>query len=727
MVSKINILFKDNRNELETFWTINKGGAIKQIGDEIMLSGEPFTIHHDFYPESCLMDCNMELDFVPSRGPIYVDASPFYIVLDDEHHFSAISRTVGGNYLAHSDQLRIVAGQRNTLKLVYKSGRLEVKLNGESLVFSSEYTPTINNIALTGFGEIRISNLMVTGNSELLVSFSEAKTFNFDMTFDFVDDILPAPYSKDMLSQMMATLKANGFRRVNWIYWGGRAAGFWTSIADGIIPAKNLYKAFEYLGDDFLPFAVEAAHQAGLEIYAIFKPFDMSICGLNMPVGSEAKFPFIRNHVLGGQAYACYDFPAKHPELCMRRKKTVKKQSISKITITTRNISAALSGEIIIWTSKDNWTYKIYEGPRNIVCSGKQITISGLNIIAPYIALQLKDETDQKSIFNTLADLITVYDVQGEAIPFTYGLTPRTYSRFSTNHLESQIDKGGGFCEEGLLFDSQQGIPSAVWNAEEVSHRYFDFRANEEGVIGITSGQNDFVPGCMSPAEPEAMKYWLKIIQQALNHGVDGIDLRVQSHCNVLSWSEYGFNDPIVAEYQKRFGVDVRSEKYDRKAWRELQGEYYTNFLKAAKQAVCVKGKKLQLHIEDMMEGLPDAPTPMNIDWDWQGWLEAGIPDEVTYKALYADSYRSYMGRTLINICHEKGIPIYYSPFIHTLLGQTAERWTNYIRDLKQSGMSGLIIYENATIFKSHPDGTIENLQPDLIRYIHQNSQDQIF
>jgi hypothetical protein len=151
-----------------------------------------------------------------------------------------------------------------------------------------------------------------------------------------------------------------------------------------------------------------------------------------------------------------------------------------------------------------------------------------------------------------------------------------------------------------------------------------------------------------------------------------------------------------------------------------LQGEFFTKFLKTAKQTIHERGRKLQLHMEDTMEGTPDAPTMMDIHWDWQGWLKEGIPDEVTYKALYANSYRSYMGRTLLEQCHKKGIPVYYCPFIHCLLGQVPDLWKAGLKDLRQSGLDGLIVYENATIYKSRLDGSIESLYPDFMQTIKQ-------
>jgi hypothetical protein len=395
-------------------------------------------------------------------------------------------------------------------------------------------------------------------------------------------------------------------------------------------------------------------------------------------------------------------------------------KTISKIVLTTRNASIALAGGLEIWLSEDNWKYKCYDGPRHISCKDNQIIVTDLAISSPFIALRINDPSDRKNIFNTFSELITIFDASGHVLPFTYGIVPRTYRGFSKNHLECAVDAGGGFMEEGLLFDYQEGIPSAVWNADQISHRYLDFAYNKEGVIGIALGQNNFVPGCLSPSEPEAVNYWLKIIDRALNCGVDGVDIRAQNHCNVLTWPEYGFNTPAVEEYKKRYGIDPRLEKYDRCSWQQLQGEFYTRFLKAAKQKIHERGQKILLHIEDMMEGTPDAPTPMNVYWDWQHWLDEGIADEVIYKAITVDSYRSHMGRMLLTICREKNIPVHYCPFIHSWLQQKPEVWKQALRDLQQSGMNGLIVYENATIYSSWQDGSIKNLYPDFVEFLQQ-------
>ena len=79
--------------------------------------------------------------------------------------------------------------------------------------------------------------------------------------------------------------------------------------------------------------------------------------------------------------------------------------------------------------------------------------------------------------------------------------------------------------------------------------------------------------------------------------------------------------------------------------WRRLRGQYYTEFLKEAKEEIHRHGKKLQLHMFDMMEGAPDKSTMMEIYFDWRSWLEQGIPDEVTLKNFHSNPHKIHFGR----------------------------------------------------------------------------------
>ena len=221
--------------------------------------------------------------------------------------------------------------------------------------------------------------------------------------------------------------------------------------------------------------------------------------------------------------------------------------------------------------------------------------------------------------------------------------------------------------------------------------------------------------GSLSPSEPKTREYWMSLIKLALSHGVDGMDIRQQGHTNILEWSEYGFSKPIVDEYKKRYGVDILTEDFDREKWRRLRGEYYTQFLREAKQELKKHSKKLQVHINGMMAGTPDTPTTMDIHWNWRQWLDEGIPDAVTFQALAADrTFRNHMGRELIKACYDKSIPIYYRPFVGS--AQELKDWTAL--GMRDSGLNGFVVYESATLYASQADGTIKDIRPGLVAYL---------
>jgi len=56
---------------------------------------------------------------------------------------------------------------------------------------------------------------------------------------------------------------------------------------------------------------------------------------------------------------------------------------------------------------------------------------------------------------------------------------------------------------------------------------------------------------------------------------------------------EFGYNQPIVDEFRKRYGVDIRHEAFDKQAWAKLRGEYLTQFMRELHAALAKKGKKI--------------------------------------------------------------------------------------------------------------------------------------
>src|SRR5690348_17622517 len=54
-------------------------------------------------------------------------------------------------------------------------------------------------------------------------------------------------------------------------------------------------------------------------------------------------------------------------------------------------------------------------------------------------------------------------------------------------------------------------------------------------------------------------------------------------NCGARYLDEYGFNEPIVSEFKRRHGVDIRNQPFDKQAWYVLRGEYMTQFIRDRK------------------------------------------------------------------------------------------------------------------------------------------------
>jgi hypothetical protein len=190
------------------------------------------------------------------------------------------------------------------------------------------------------------------------------------------------------------------------------------------------------------------------------------------------------------------------------------------------------------------------------------------------------------------------------------------------------------------------------------------------------------------------------MIRKTLDCGVDGVDIRITNHNSILDWAEYGFNQPVVDEYFKRYGVNLRTEPFDKEKLRRLRGEFYTAFLKKAAAMVKASGRKFCLHVPDVAFGSPSQSTMMEIHWDWRSWLDQGIPDEVTFKTIFTDNAFTPEGLDLIKRCHDKAIPISVCPFLHAI-----PDLAGYLAKVENLGMDTFTVYEAATLWVAIPEG----------------------
>ena len=109
--------------------------------------------------------------------------------------------------------------------------------------------------------------------------------------------------------------------------------------------------------------------------------------------------------------------------------------------------------------------------------------------------------------------------------------------------------------------------------------------------------------GVISYAWPEARAFRVAQARELLDLGADGIHCSTSAHSRHLPSVKvndfYGFGQPVVDEYRKRHGVDIRSApEFDREAWHTIKGEFM-NQLYAELAAECHgRGKELRIGLQ---------------------------------------------------------------------------------------------------------------------------------
>ncbi len=506
-------------------------------------------------------------------------------------------------------------------------------------------------------------------------------------TIDFYDEILTGVWTPELLAEYFGIIRDAGVTRLNWIdqkeimtHGSIRA---WNDLA-----AATLCK----FPQPFNRTVVELAHAAGLEIFCQIKPFDLAVPS----IGDGADSARIgRIPVVGGKLDHIVDFAARHQDMMMRRRPPAASGAPAVLILRGREAFPAGSA-FQLYHSGDNFTYRpvgeavaAEEGAREV-----RFPLSGVDTGFLAVKLAAGDGV------NRLGDLAAVEDAAGRRCPVTLGIVPRFYRTEGENHLAVQISEGGGFAVEGFMYDYLSGVPSSIFPGEFALDREFRFSEAAQQVLGVALDYNRCVPGAPEPAEPEARRIWLEWVAEELDYGFDGVDIRISNHNSPLDWPLYGFNLPVVEEYRRRYGVDPLREDFDMEKWRRLRGEYYTGFLAEASQLVRGAGRRFAAHIPDMAFTPPSQSTMMEIHWDYMGWLERRLVDDVTFKVILTDGFDAD-GMALFARCRELGIPLDFCPFLHCVDASVLDR-------AAAAGGEAFVLYKTATLWGRDGDRITE-------------------
>ena len=112
-----------------------------------------------------------------------------------------------------------------------------------------------------------------------------------------------------------------------------------------------------------------------------------------------------------------------------------------------------------------------------------------------------------------------------------------------------------------------------------------------------------YFEGLTSYAWPEARAFRVAQATELLDLGADGIHCSTSAHCrhmpNVDQDDVYGYEQPIADEFQRRFGVDIRTaEDFDREAWHALKGEAMNQLYRELADLCHARGKELWIGLQ---------------------------------------------------------------------------------------------------------------------------------
>lgn len=143
--------------------------------------------------------------------------------------------------------------------------------------------------------------------------------------------------------------------------------------------------------------------------------------------------------------------------------------------------------------------------------------------------------------------------------------------------------------------------------------------------------------GYLGLAHPEVRDYARReLVAFARDFGADGVQLEFLP---VLAAGErvwpLGYDEPALAEYRRRFGVDARSVPADDPAWARLRAEYVTQFFRELRRDLDALGRPVE--IAAATEGIwarPDEAYKLGLDWPT--WVEEGLIDAL-YPRFFLD------------------------------------------------------------------------------------------
>lgn len=659
--------------------------------------------------------------------------------------------TDGGLVITQSKTL--IPRAYDTAKLVFEwtADSMRATINGTEVLNVPNFRESAHAGSLqTGFRDCLVRRYSAAGEAAGEAE-SEAppapiqaidKSYPLEVTVDFNDDLMPCAWSHQTFDNAFRELKSWGTKRVSWIDLGRAADDYFAYAPLGI--ATHARQTIENVGDIFTA-AVQHAHKEGMELYGIFKPYDMAIMGITHPPFSEQAKTQGRIHRIGGSLGWSTKMAEENQHLITARRPKDHGPAINEVwtrldLVKDDDATAAISvDDIQFIISDDNDNFRAYDGPLTRTEAVEdypvyRTTPSGprpsaetrrcrvfrfeFQISEPFMAIVVNGTT--RSFSNRLRDLVHVFGPAGEETRLTYGLAPRAADHVSIFEIPANGENKAVGPQGGFEYNRYPGSPSGMsGSGGEPMNVPLSLDRGKTAYIALARGKDRGPGAVMSPCFPETRALWMGWVEAMLDAGADGIDLRPGHHHADFAWSEYGFEQPVRDEMLRLTGVDIwETDDFDQELWRRVRGEGWTQFVREASALTRSRGKKFVAHVDAHYDNASHLPGPMNIVKDWKIWLHEGLLDGITGKALWPESS---FAREVLQLAHSKGVPVSYGPYCNNFFEDRStmnhvggspkgceipvERLIHWGR---KAGFDSFLFYECASALRAAEDGTVD-------------------
>ena len=210
-------------------------------------------------------------------------------------------------------------------------------------------------------------------------------------------------------------------------------------------------------------------------------------------------------------------------------------------------------------------------------------------------------------------------------------------NQVGANHLAVKAAHRNGmeiYMEEGLFEHGAQGeaggcaiLPYQCEDALRLKHPEW---------IPVDRWGERQAPGPVEYAYPGARKAFVTHVLHHIKE-YDGVLFYTYVENEGFRYpEEFGFNKPIVDEFKRRYGVDIRTQPFDKDAWYKLRGEYVTQLFRELHKELSARGKKLSIIVWGEQPSIPMGwqryttwTSVGYIHMDVERWISEGIVDEI--------------------------------------------------------------------------------------------------